>query len=167
MVGLAAAWVLRHRSTRLRVLVLEKKHERTRHQTDRNRGVIHSGIYYRPGSLKAWHAREGSRRLVQRVEPAVRGLAGLPVPSAGVVDFRDVANVLAQQLSQLDAERAKELYRSLSKVAFVRSLARMVVETMSLHVLSAPSPAATAAHSLGESIAAQVDRPTPLPVPVA
>ncbi|CAO0836072.1 L-2-hydroxyglutarate dehydrogenase [Streptomyces microflavus] len=43
--------------------VLEKEHGPARHQTGRNSGVIHSGIYYRPGSLKARYALRGSAEL--------------------------------------------------------------------------------------------------------
>ena len=65
LVGLATARALQQRSARLRLLVLEKETGWARHQSGRNSGVIHSGIYYRPGSLKARHAREGSSRLVR------------------------------------------------------------------------------------------------------
>src|SRR5690606_11564500 len=43
----------------LRVTVIEKEPEIGRHQTGHNSGVIHSGIYYRPGTLKARNCREG------------------------------------------------------------------------------------------------------------
>jgi (S)-2-hydroxyglutarate dehydrogenase len=65
LVGLATARALQQRAAGLRLLVLEKEAGWARHQSGRNSGVIHSGIYYRPGSLKALHAREGARRLVQ------------------------------------------------------------------------------------------------------
>jgi L-2-hydroxyglutarate oxidase len=44
---------------------LEKEGGAARHQSGRNSGVIHSGLYYRPGSLKAQYAVEGNRRLIQ------------------------------------------------------------------------------------------------------
>ena len=53
IVGLATALALTERLGRLSVVVLEKEPEVGRHQTGHNSGVIHSGIYYRPGSLKA------------------------------------------------------------------------------------------------------------------
>jgi L-2-hydroxyglutarate oxidase len=65
LVGLATARALQQRAAHLRLLVLEKETGWARHQSGRNSGVIHSGIYYRPGSLKAFHAREGARRLVR------------------------------------------------------------------------------------------------------
>ena len=65
LVGLATARALQQRATQLRLLVLEKETGVARHQSGRNSGVIHSGIYYRPGSLKALHAREGARRMLR------------------------------------------------------------------------------------------------------
>ncbi|WP_233518562.1 FAD-dependent oxidoreductase, partial [Streptomyces corynorhini] len=47
-----------------RVVVLEKEPGPARHQTGHNSGVIHSGVYYRPGSLKARYAVGGSAELV-------------------------------------------------------------------------------------------------------
>src|SRR4029450_775921 len=48
-----------------RILVLEKEQDLAQHQTGRNSGVIHSGIYYKPESLKARFAREGNRSMVE------------------------------------------------------------------------------------------------------
>ena len=41
------------------MIVLEKEAELARHQTGHNSGVLHSGIYYKPGSLKAINCRAG------------------------------------------------------------------------------------------------------------
>ncbi len=64
IVGLASAWALQQRRRGLRLLVVEKESAWAQHQTGRNSGVIHSGIYYKPGSLKAELGREGNRRMV-------------------------------------------------------------------------------------------------------
>lgn len=64
IVGLATAHHLARQYPNRSVVVLEKEAEVAAHQTGRNSGVIHSGIYYRPGSLKAENCREGKRRLV-------------------------------------------------------------------------------------------------------
>jgi L-2-hydroxyglutarate oxidase len=53
IVGLATAWALCEAHPRLEVVVLEKEPRVALHQSGRNSGVLHSGIYYRPGSLKA------------------------------------------------------------------------------------------------------------------
>jgi L-2-hydroxyglutarate oxidase len=63
IVGLATADHLTRRDPDLRVLVLEKEGAVAQHQTGRNSGVIHSGIYYTPGSLKARTCREGKQAL--------------------------------------------------------------------------------------------------------
>jgi len=62
IVGAATAAELVRRKPGWRVLVLEKEREPARHQTGRNSGVIHSGVYYTPGSLKARLCFEGLER---------------------------------------------------------------------------------------------------------
>jgi L-2-hydroxyglutarate oxidase len=64
IVGLSVAWTILERNPDARIAVLEKETGWARHQTGRNSGVIHSGIYYKPGSLKAKLCREGNRRLL-------------------------------------------------------------------------------------------------------
>ena len=59
IVGLATAYRFLERFPGKRVTVLEKESTIARHQTGRNSGVLHSGIYYRPGSLKAQNCRAG------------------------------------------------------------------------------------------------------------
>ncbi|HYE63480.1 MAG TPA: L-2-hydroxyglutarate oxidase [Phycisphaerales bacterium] len=63
IVGLATAWTLLIRHPGLRVVVLEKEDGVARHQSGHNSGVIHSGVYYKPGSLKAINCRRGKRML--------------------------------------------------------------------------------------------------------
>jgi (S)-2-hydroxyglutarate dehydrogenase len=65
IVGLSVAWTILKRKPGIRIAVLEKENAWARHQTGRNSGVIHSGIYYKPGSLKAKLCREGNNRLVK------------------------------------------------------------------------------------------------------
>lgn len=60
IVGLATAAALADRFPRSRILVLEKEDHFAQHQTGRNSGVIHAGIYYKPGSLKAELAHAGN-----------------------------------------------------------------------------------------------------------
>jgi (S)-2-hydroxyglutarate dehydrogenase len=64
IVGLATAYRLQARLPRLRLAVLEKEATVAAHQTSHNSGVIHAGIYYRPGSLRAQLCVEGARRMV-------------------------------------------------------------------------------------------------------
>ena len=63
IVGLATAWQLPQRHPNLRISVLEKEREVAAHQTGRNSGVVHSGLYYVPGSLKATTCRRGKELL--------------------------------------------------------------------------------------------------------
>ena len=60
IVGAATAWTLTQRFPGRRVLLLDKESTFGRHQTGHNSGVIHSGIYYAPGSLKAELCRAGA-----------------------------------------------------------------------------------------------------------
>ncbi len=145
IVGLSTARALLERHPGARLAVLEKEGGWARHQTGHNSGVIHSGIYYKPGSLKARFCLEGARALVEfcrergieyeicgkiivatepgelqllddlherglknglavekldpkqlkEAEPHASGLAGLSVPSTGIVDYTRVANAFA------------------------------------------------------------------------
>src|SRR5258708_18462560 len=65
IVGLAAAREILEKRPGIRIALLEKEESLARHQTGRNSGVIHSVIYYKPGSLKAGLCRAGRRRLTE------------------------------------------------------------------------------------------------------
>jgi (S)-2-hydroxyglutarate dehydrogenase len=65
IVGLATAYKINLQFPHLKVLLLEKEKEVAAHQTGHNSGVIHSGIYYKPGSYKAFHCVNGRRELVE------------------------------------------------------------------------------------------------------
>jgi L-2-hydroxyglutarate oxidase len=133
-----------------RILVVEKEGDFAQHQTGRNSGVIHSGIYYKPGSFKAKFAREGSRSMVEfcqehgiphevcgkvivatqekelprldnlykrglenglnvtkisaeqvrEIEPHVRCLAGIKVPTTGITGYKQVSLKYAELIRQ-------------------------------------------------------------------
>lgn len=63
IVGLATAWNIQQMRPDAVVTILEKEQDLGHHQTGHNSGVLHSGIYYKPGSLKAINCREGKRRM--------------------------------------------------------------------------------------------------------
>lgn len=65
IVGLSTAYKLSLAQPGLRILVIEKESGVAAHQTGNNSGVIHSGIYYKPGSYKARNCVEGRRELVR------------------------------------------------------------------------------------------------------
>jgi len=64
LVGLATARALRAALPSVPLVLLEKEPEIARHQSGRNSGILHSGLYYKPGSLKVRFAREGRQRLL-------------------------------------------------------------------------------------------------------
>jgi (S)-2-hydroxyglutarate dehydrogenase len=65
IVGLAAAWRLGERFPGCRITLLEKEDAAGRHQTGHNSGVLHCGLYYKPGSVKARLAVSGIRQMVE------------------------------------------------------------------------------------------------------
>lgn len=150
IVGLATGMRLVERFPQKRVLLLEKEADICVHQSGRNSGVIHSGIYYKPGSLKAQLCRRGNAsivdfcrqheiphkicgklivatdqselpqldRLFQRgveagihperiapeklkeIEPHAAGLAAIRIPSAGIVNFTEVAQRYSERIKE-------------------------------------------------------------------
>ena len=65
IVGLATAFALLKNNPKIKLVVLEKESEVGAHQTGHNSGVIHSGLYYKPGSLKAKNCLDGYAKLLQ------------------------------------------------------------------------------------------------------
>ena len=68
IVGLSTAYQILKNFPNKNVLILEKEDDIGKHQTGRNSGVIHSGIYYQPGSLKAKNCRNGKKLLIKFCE---------------------------------------------------------------------------------------------------
>ena len=64
IVGLATALQIQKSNSSLRILVIEKEKKLAAHQTGNNSGVIHSGLYYKPGSLKAVNCIRGYHLLI-------------------------------------------------------------------------------------------------------
>ena len=93
IVGLAAARALLVRHPRLSLLVLDKEAGPARHQSGRNSGVVHAGLYYAPGSLKARLCVDGRRRLY-----AYCAAHGVPHERCGKV----VVAVTAGEMGRLD-----------------------------------------------------------------
>jgi L-2-hydroxyglutarate oxidase len=91
IIGLATALKIKQQNQNLHVVLLEKESQLAKHQTGNNSGVIHSGIYYKPGSLKAKNCTRGYRLLL---------------------DFCDVHNIKYELCGKLIvATRADELPR--------------------------------------------------------
>jgi (S)-2-hydroxyglutarate dehydrogenase len=115
-VGLATAWQLQRAGVR-RVLVVEKESEVARHQTGRNSGVLHSGIYYEPGSLKAETCRRGKQAMealceqegvaYERCGKVVVATRESELPALRRIEERATANSVA--VERIGAERLLEL----------------------------------------------------------
>lgn len=117
IVGLATAYRLLERYPGTSVTVLEKERELAHHQTGHNSGVLHSGIYYKPGSLRAKNCREGKLAMQEfcRKENIPFDLCGKVIvavdaseqPQLKTIYERGLANGV--QCSLIDAPRLKEL----------------------------------------------------------
>ncbi|MBE9397182.1 L-2-hydroxyglutarate oxidase [Pontibacterium sp. N1Y112] len=68
IVGVSTAWQLKQRHPEKSVLLVEKESVYAKHQTGHNSGVIHAGVYYAPGSLKAQFCKEGVAATIQFCE---------------------------------------------------------------------------------------------------
>lgn len=97
IVGLATAWALNSRFPQWRMAVVEKEAGVAQHQTGHNSGVLHAGIYYKPGSLKAQLCRRGRTAMI-----AFCTQEGIPFELCGKV-------IVA--VDQAERERLEALYR--------------------------------------------------------
>jgi len=154
IVGLSTAMALGQQYPEARIVVLEKESSWAFHQTGNNSGVIHSGIYYKPGSFKAKFCRDGSRSIVEfcqkhgidyeicgkvivateekelpqleklyqrgqenglsvtklsaeqvkEIEPHVQCLAGIRVPTTGIVNYKQVCQKYAELIEKQGGE---------------------------------------------------------------
>jgi L-2-hydroxyglutarate oxidase len=125
IVGLAVAERVLREDPAVHVTVLEKEHDWARHQTGRNSGVVHSGLYYAPGSLKARWCRDGRESLLslardEGVPHAVTGKLVVATEPAeldrlAALHERGVANGLT--VRRLTGGQARELEPHLVAVA--------------------------------------------------
>ena len=65
IVGLATAYQIQKEFPKLNLIILEKESKLASHQTGRNSGVIHSGLYYKPDSLRAKNCVKGREQLIE------------------------------------------------------------------------------------------------------
>jgi L-2-hydroxyglutarate oxidase len=117
ILGLATAWHLARDPAGPTVTVVEKERGLARHQSGRNSGVLHSGVYYRPGSLKAATCREGKRLLeafcleegvaFRRVGKVVVATEERELPALRTLHERAVANGAACE--RIDGARLREI----------------------------------------------------------
>ena len=98
IVGLATAYRLMEATPGLRVVVLEKEAAVGQHQTGHNSGVLHTGVYYKPGSLKATNCRTGKAAM-----EAFCAREGIPFEICGKV----IVATRADELPALDRIEAR------------------------------------------------------------
>lgn len=128
IVGLSTGVSLSERYPNARILVLEKEDSWAKHQTGHNSGVIHSGIYYKPGSFKARFAREGSQSMVEfcqqhNIEHDICGkviVATKPeqLPLLDNLYKRGLENELA--INKMGSEELKEIEPHVKGLAAIR-----------------------------------------------
>ena len=164
ILGVAVARELLLRRPGARVTVLERESGLARHQTGRSSGVIHAGIYYAPGSLKARLCVEGARDLYEYC--AERGIEARPcgklimavdaseIPRLDELERRGTANAV-RGLRRLDAGGLKEIEPAAAGVAALHSPRTGVVdfgsvtEALALDVEAAGGTVATGCGVLG------------------
>src|ERR1700683_1416181 len=95
IVGLATAYRLGERMPAAEITLLEKEPEVGRHQTGHNSGVLHCGLYYKPGSVKARLAVSGIRQMVDfcRENAIPHEICGKLVVAAGEAEVAQLRNL--------------------------------------------------------------------------
>jgi (S)-2-hydroxyglutarate dehydrogenase len=136
IVGLSTAWAILTKNPNARLAVIEKEQGWAWHQSGRNSGVMHSGIYYRPGTLKAKLCREGNRRLVEFCEnygiryelcgKVIVATASSELPLLENLYARGVANGLA--VKKLSASEVNEIEPYVSCLAGIQVPATGIVD---------------------------------------
>ncbi len=176
ILGLATAYQFSLENPSLSITILEKESQLAMHQTGHNSGVLHTGIYYKPGSLKAVNCREGKSRMedfcrregieyeicgkvivavnekelpvlemiyqrgrtngvncemisheqLREIEPHVAGIKAIHVPEAGIIDYMQVCERLAERVREVEGNSIV----CSEKVTGVRQIGhRVVVQT--------------------------------------
>lgn len=137
IVALAVASALSEQAPRARLVILEKESRLGRHQTGHNSGVIHSGIYYRPGSYKARLCVEGARLMqqfcaaqglrVERCGKVIVATTEAEVPRLAMLYERGSANGVPG-LTLIDAARLRELEPHASALRAIHSPNTAIVD---------------------------------------
>lgn len=137
ILGLATARALLERSPSVRLVLCEKEAELGTHQTGHNSGVIHSGIYYKPGSFKARLCVEGVRLMTDfcdthaikydRCGKVIVATAQDELPRLRTLHERGVANGVPG-IAMIDAARVREIEPHVQAVAGIHSPNTAIVD---------------------------------------
>lgn len=161
IVGLAVARELLRRAPGLRLVVVDRERDVGAHQTGHNSGVIHAGIYYAPGSLKARLCVEGRARLyrfceergiaVQRCGKVIVARTAAELPGLDELERRGGANGVP--LRRLDAAGLREVEPHAAGVAALHSPETGIVDFVAVaRALAAELRDAGAAFALGAAV---------------
>jgi (S)-2-hydroxyglutarate dehydrogenase len=136
IVGLATARALGERSPGARLVILEKENKLATHQTGNNSGVIHSGIYYKPGSYKAKLCVEGKGLMldfcqkhgirVDHVGKVIVATSQAELPRLQTLYERGVANGVPVEM--IDPAQLREIEPHASALRAIRSPSTAIVD---------------------------------------
>jgi (S)-2-hydroxyglutarate dehydrogenase len=164
ILGLATARELLRRDPDTRLLMLEREPAIAAHQTGHNSGVIHAGIYYTPGSLKAELCVAGARDLYdfcdehqiayERCGKLIVALDESELPGLDELERRGIANAVPG-LRRVGAQELREIEPHATGIAALHSPATGIVDfTAVARALAASISAAGATISTGVSVQA-------------
>jgi len=185
IVGTATAYKLQLKFPKKTIAILEKENTNAFHQTGRNSGVIHSGIYYKPGSLKALNCKDGRNELInfainnnikhdicgkiivatnldevtvlERIfqnglenqtegitllsakeikekEPFIEGVKAIWVPTAGIINYVDVANKFVDLVIQINPK--SQLIKNCEVRNIIKENQHVLVQTSQENLIS-------------------------------
>ena len=136
IVGLATARALSERAPKARLVVLEKEAKLATHQTGNNSGVIHSGIYYKPGSYKAKLCVEGKGLMldfcgkhgirVDHVGKVIVATEQAELPRLQTLYERGVANGVPVEM--IDPGQLREIEPHANAIRAIRSPSTAIVD---------------------------------------
>ena len=129
IVGIATAYHLKEKNPSLSVLLIEKEDRLCKHQTGNNSGVIHSGLYYKPGSLKATNCIDGYNMLLDfcKKEDIPYELCGKVVVATDEFQRPLLENLYSRglengldQISKISIDELKEIEPHVNGIAAIK-----------------------------------------------
>ncbi len=135
IVGLSTGMALGKRYPNARILILEKESNWAFHQTGNNSGVIHSGIYYKPGSFKAKFCRDGANSMVEFCQEygIAHEVCGKVIVATSEAELPRLENLYKRGLDngiavqRISPEAVREIEPHVSCVGGIRVLATGIV----------------------------------------